>query len=146
VGKGKVYIGRNCIIDGIRGDDSQYVTIDTHNSDAVISIEDNVSLYAARISSKFKITIGSNVLIEESGIVDTDFHAIDKSRGTVTNENKDRCQIFIGSNVCIGAKSLVMKGVTIGDDAIVAPGSIVAMAIKPGNYVFGNPARPMKLQ
>lgn len=140
-GAGRICIGRNFTVGGIIGDSSQYVTIDTHSPDAVINIGDNVSLFAVRISSKYQIVIGNNVLIEETGIVDTDFHSIDKARGTPINENKERCQIHIGSNVCIGAKSVVIKGVSIGDNVVVLPGSVVSMSVKPGSCVSGNPAK-----
>jgi len=145
-GPGKVYIGKNCIIDGIRGDESQYVSIDTHSSDAIISLGDNVSLYAARLSSRFQITIGDDVLIEESGIVDTDFHTLDKSRKLPASENKDKCQIIIGNRVCVGVKSVITKGVTIGDNVIIMPGSVVSMSVKSDNTVCGNPAKVISLK
>lgn len=140
-GPGMIYIGENCKVCGIRGDHSQYVTIDTHSPDAVITIGDRVSLYAVRISSKFHITIGNNVLVEEAGIVDTDFHSVDKSRGNPVYESKEKCRISIGNNVCIGAKSIVTKGVNVGDGAVVAPGSVVSMSVMPGSLVSGNPAK-----
>lgn len=143
IGNGRVVIGKNCIINGIRGDNSQYVTIDTYNSEAVISIGDNAHLYAARIAAKFQVTIGNDVLIEESGITDTDFHSIDRSRGNPINENKDRCQVNIGNGVCIGARSFITKGVNIGDNVIIAPGSVVTTSAKSGSMVMGNPAKPV---
>ncbi|MFZ3089490.1 MAG: DapH/DapD/GlmU-related protein [Nitrospirota bacterium] len=142
-GKGRINIGENCIVDGIRGDSSQYVTIDAYSPEAVITIGDNAHLYAARIAAKFQVTIGDGVLIEEAGITDTDFHSIDRSRGNSADENRERCQVNIGDRVCIGARSLITKGVTIGNDAVVAPGSIVTTFVKQGSIVFGNPSRPM---
>jgi acetyltransferase-like isoleucine patch superfamily enzyme len=142
-GNGRINIGKNCIVDGIRGDSSQYVTIDAYNPEAVITIGDDVHFYAARIAAKFQITIGDGVLIEESGITDSDFHSIDRSRGNPPNENRERCQINIGNRVCIGARSLITKGVTIGADAVIAPGSIVTAFVKQGSIVLGNPSRPM---
>ncbi len=144
VGKGKVYIEINCVIGGIRGDDSKYVTIDTHSPNAQIQIGKNVGLFATRISSKYQINIGNDVLIEESGLLDTDFHAIDRNRGAPKNETKEKCQILIGNNVCIGANSIVTKGVTIEDNVIVVPGSVVSMPVKSGSIVAGNPARQVK--
>lgn len=143
-GKGKINIGKNCVVDGIIGDKSQYVCIDTLNPRAIITIGDNVHLYAARIMSKFQLTIGDDVLIEESGIIDTDFHSIDRSRSTPTDENSDKCQVNIGNRVCIGSRSFITKGLTIGDDVIIAPASMVRTSIKSGSFVFGNPARPFK--
>lgn len=140
-GKGKVFIGKNCIVSGIRGDENQFVTLYTHGPQAILSIGDNANLYAARFSSKFGISIGKDVLIEESGIADTDFHSIDKSRGSPPNEDKENCQIIIGNRVSIGARSLINKGVAIGDDVIIAPGSVVSKSIPSNSFVLGNPAR-----
>jgi acetyltransferase-like isoleucine patch superfamily enzyme len=141
LGNGTVRIGRNCLIDGILGDSSQYVCIDTHAPDAEIVIGDNARLYAARIVARYQITIGNNVLIEEAGIVDTDFHSIKRSRENPVNENRATCSIRIGSGVCIGARSYITKGVTIGDNVIIAPGSIVTNSLPSGSFAFGNPAR-----
>lgn len=141
-GNGKVLIGRNCLVDGIYGDNNQYVSIDTCSPDAVIAIGDNVQLYAARVSAKFQITIGNDVLVEESGIVDTDFHSIDRGRGKPYSENKDKCKVHIGSRVCVGARSYITKGLTIEDDVIIMPGSIVTMSVKSGSVICGNPAKP----
>lgn len=140
-GAGAVQIGRNCSVHGIRGDRNQFVTIDTHSTDAKVTIGDNAKLYAARVSAKFEITIGNDVLIEESGVADTDFHSIDKGRGT-PDESKERCRVVIGHRVRIGSRSFIMKGVTIDDDVIIVPGSIVVKSVKSKAIICGNPAKP----
>jgi acetyltransferase-like isoleucine patch superfamily enzyme len=140
-GNGVVRIGKNCSIDGICGDSSQYVCLDTHAPDAVITIGDNARLYAARIVARYQVTIGNDVLIEEAGIVDTDFHSIKRSRENPAHENRSACGITIGSRVSIGARSYITKGVTIGDNVVIAPGSIVTNSIQSGSLAFGNPAR-----
>lgn len=142
-GNGKISIGENCIIDGINGDPSQYVCIDTLRTDSVICIGKNAGLYAARISARFQVLIGDDVLIQEAGIMDTDFHSIDRSRSTPADENNDKCQIEIGNRVCICARSFITKGVSIGDDVIIVPGSIVSTSVKSGCTVAGNPAKPI---
>jgi acetyltransferase-like isoleucine patch superfamily enzyme len=139
-GPGQVEIGVNCTISGIRGDHSQYVTLYTHSPEAIISIGNNVRLYAARFSSRFSITVGDDVLIEESGISDTDFHSLDIDR-RLPREEPGRSRIKIGNRVSIGARSLISKGVSIGDDVIVCPGSVVTKSIPPQSIVVGNPAR-----
>lgn len=141
-GVGAVRIGRNCSVHGIRGDRSQFVSIYTHTPDAEVTIGDNAKLYAARISAKFEITLGNDVLIEESGVVDTDFHSIDKDRGT-PDEHRDRCRVVIGHRVCIGARSIITKGVTIDDDVVIVPGSVVVNSVKTGAIICGNPAKPL---
>ena len=145
IGNGKIIIGANCIVDGIIGDNSQYVTIDTHSSDAVISIGDNAKLYAARISARFQIKIGNDLMIEEAGIVDTDFHSIEKGRELPPNENKHKCEVKIGNRVCICARSMITKGVKIEDDVIIGPGSVVTGSIKSRCFVLGNPAKQVRI-
>ena len=142
-GNGKVAIGRNCTISGIRGDRSQYVTLYTHSPDAEITIGGNAHLYAARISCRFSITIGDDILIEEAGIADTDFHSLGIDRKT-PDETFKKCRIVIGNRVSIGSRSLINKGVRIGKDAIVCPGSIVTASVPGATMVAGNPARVSK--
>ncbi len=50
-------------------------------------------------------------------------------------------RIIIGNNVFIGINSIIMPGVTIDDDVIVAAGSVVTKSIPKGKIVGGNPAK-----
>jgi acetyltransferase-like isoleucine patch superfamily enzyme len=145
-GTGKIYIGNNCTIGGAIGDRSQYTTIFTHSPEAIVRIGDDTSLYAARISAKYEILIGNDVLIEEAGILDTDFHSIDKTRSEPDGETKERCRIVIGDRVSIGARSFVMKGVVIGTDVIVTPGSVITTSAIPNTIIGGNPAKSSALK
>jgi maltose O-acetyltransferase len=52
-------------------------------------------------------------------------------------------RVDIGRDVFVGAGSIVLPGVTIGDRAIVAAGSVVTDDVAPGTIVGGNPARPI---
>jgi maltose O-acetyltransferase len=49
--------------------------------------------------------------------------------------------VTIGRRVFIGARSVVLPGVTIGDDAIIGAGSVVRRDVDPGMVVAGNPAQ-----
>ena len=50
-------------------------------------------------------------------------------------------RIAIGSDVFVGARSVIMPGVRIGDRCIVAAGSVVTRSVPDGSIVGGNPAR-----
>lgn len=52
--------------------------------------------------------------------------------------------IVVGNDVWIGMNALVVSGVTIGDGAIVAAGSVVVGDVPPYAVVGGNPARVLK--
>jgi maltose O-acetyltransferase len=49
-------------------------------------------------------------------------------------------RVDIGRKVYIGAHSLVLPGVTIGDNAIIGAGSVVRRDVREGAIVAGNPA------
>ena len=140
-GEGTLIIGDNCRICGITGDRKQFVTLYTLHRVARIQIGDNASLYAARLSSRYAITVGRDVHIEESGIMDTDFHSLERDRGEPVNESLESCAVIIGDRVRIGARSMVTKGVRIGDGALIGPGSVVTRSIPGSCFVLGNPAK-----
>ena len=49
--------------------------------------------------------------------------------------------IDVKDNVFIGARALIMPGVTIGENSIVAAGSVVTKEVRPSTVVVGNPSR-----
>ena len=49
--------------------------------------------------------------------------------------------VTIGNHVYIGTNALIMPGVTIGDNALVAAGSVVTKSVPAGVVVGGNPAK-----
>ncbi|TWH99995.1 maltose O-acetyltransferase [Luteimonas cucumeris] len=54
--------------------------------------------------------------------------------------------VRIGRNVWIGGGAIVLPGVTIGDDALVAAGSVVTHDVEAGATVAGNPARVIRMR
>ncbi|MGG4036333.1 acyltransferase [Paenibacillus cisolokensis] len=52
--------------------------------------------------------------------------------------------VKIGSSVLIGANTTILPGVTIGDGAVVAAGSVVHKDVAPGAFVGGNPLRELR--
>lgn len=50
----------------------------------------------------------------------------------------------IGSRCFIGARSIIMPGIEIGDGSIVAAGSVVTKNVPPRSIVAGNPARVIR--
>ncbi len=55
-----------------------------------------------------------------------------------------RTDTYIGKRVFIGMNSIVMPGVTIGDEVVVGAGSIVTKSVPSNCIVAGNPAKIIK--
>lgn len=49
--------------------------------------------------------------------------------------------VNIGTNVWLGGGSIILGGITIGDDAVIGAGAVVTKDVPPGETVIGNPAR-----
>ena len=76
-------------------------------------------------------------------IWDTDFHGIKHDKRVIEDAIKT-APIHIGNHVWIGANSLIMKGVTIGDRSVIGAGSIITKDIPEDEIWAGNPAHFIK--
>lgn len=112
-----------------------------------IQIGDNVGLSSVTIYSSLSIKIEENVMIGAGvSIYDTDFHSLKFTERNSENDliTAKKAPIVIKKNVFIGAKSIVLKGVTIGENSIIGAGSVVTRNV-PANQIWaGNPARYIK--
>jgi len=89
-----------------------------------------------------RVTIGARSLIgPHCMIMDTGFHDIDPDRRL---QPPTAQPITIGENVWLGARVIVMPGVTIGDDSVVGVGSVVTHDVPPRSVAVGAPARVVK--
>lgn len=52
--------------------------------------------------------------------------------------------VTIGNNVFIGVNSVILRGVDIGDNSIVAAGSVVSSDVPADTIVVGNPAKVLR--
>jgi acetyltransferase-like isoleucine patch superfamily enzyme len=89
-----------------------------------------------------RVTIGPRCLIgPHCMIMDTGFHDVDPERRL---EPPKAEPITIGENVWLGARVIVLPGVTIGDDSVIGVGSVVTGDIPPRSVAVGVPARVVK--
>lgn len=93
------------------------------------------------IDGRGGIEIGDYALIGPSVYIGSTNHVVNPTRGEprALQGHTDK-PVKIGSNTWIGANSMICPGVTIGDDSIVAAGSVVTKDVPPCVMVAGNPA------
>lgn len=85
------------------------------------------------------VTIGDEVAIAwDCNILDRDYHATD---GGI----EKTAPVHIGNRVWIGCRAIILKGVAIGDNAVIAAGSVVTKNVSSNTLVAGNPAEPKKV-
>lgn len=88
------------------------------------------------------VTIGADCLIGPRCSIYTPNHAEEPAR---RREGWERARpVTIGDNVWLGGSVTILPGVTIGDDAIIGAGSVVASDIPAGVAAVGNPCRPVR--
>lgn len=108
-----------------------------------IDIGDGTGISGASIVARLGITIGKRVLVGAGACIwDTDFHPVDPASRREHQTRGAKCApVVIEDEVFIGARALVLKGVTVGRGAVIAAGAVVAKDVAPGDIVAGNPAR-----
>jgi acetyltransferase-like isoleucine patch superfamily enzyme len=120
---------------------NQKVIIKTVAKNAEIIIGNNVGISGATISCSLSITIGDDTMIGSGVLItDSDAHSIHPE---LRKDSKyARCKpIVIENNVFIGARSIVLKGVRIGEGSVIGAGSVVTKDVHPMSIAAGNPAK-----
>lgn len=122
------------------------------------TIGDFTLLNGALIMAEEKIEIGSHCLVSWNvGIADCDFHPLEPAQRLIDAQalapffeqrpqrpRLETAAVKIGNNVWIGMNAVILKGVTVGDNSVVAAGSVVTKSVAPNTVVAGNPAVQVK--
>jgi len=121
------------------------VILRTISEQAQIMIGDDVGISGGGIAAKECVVLGNSVMLgANTFITDTDFHTLDKKNRRYATENITSAPVHIANNVFIGMDSLVLKGVSIGTNAIIGARSVVTKNIPPNCIAAGNPAKVIK--
>lgn len=107
----------------LMGDNNLFQPSILPSDPSLIKIHDNVK-------------IASAVTFYNHDVINSVFSGIDK----IPYQTHGEC-IEIFDNVFIGGHSIILGGVRIGPNAIVAAGSVVTKNVDPGTIVGGNPAK-----
>ena len=92
-----------------------------------------------KIYNKGMVIVGGSVVISQDSYICTASHDISSVRMALITK-----PILVASNVWVGAKTLILPGVTIGEGAVIAAGAVVTKDVEPWTVVGGNPAKFIK--
>jgi len=106
-----------------------------------LEIGNNVFInFGTSIVAASHVTIGDDSLIgTHVTVMDTDFHRVEDKAWDTTGR-----PIVIEDRVWLGNRSIILKGVRVGHDAVVAAGAVVTRDVPPRTVVAGNPARVVR--
>jgi len=142
--KGKIDIGDRVNLNSYPGGEAYITGLQCHCEESVISIGSDCNLNGTMIHCRTSVSIGDFCLFGPgSRIVDNDSHRI----STDIEERRkppNAAPITIGDNVWVGMSSLILKGVTIGNNSIIAAHSVVTKPVPENVLVAGIPARVIK--
>lgn len=119
-----------------------------------VKVGDFTLLNGALLMAEERIEIGSHCLVSWNvGIADSDFHPIEPAlrridaealapnfSGRPARPEIGTRPVIIHDNVWIGMNATILKGVTIGENSVVAAGSVVTKPVPANVVVAGNPA------
>lgn len=146
--RGQLVIGDNNIFGywGARRQGNGAILLTALRSDARIVIgnrnqfSNNVSISALK-----EVTIGDDFLCGDGVVIsDADFHEISPELRLAGGGHGIAAPVHIGNNIWVGSQATILKGVTIGDGAVIAAGSIVTRDVPPRVLVGGIPAKIIK--
>jgi acetyltransferase-like isoleucine patch superfamily enzyme len=118
------------------------------------TVGDFTLLNGALVMAEERIEIGSHCLVSWNvGIADSDFHPLEPAQRIIDAHAlapffKNRpprpkirtAPVIISDNVWIGMNAVILKGVTIGENSVVAAGAVVTKSVPANVVVAGNPA------
>lgn len=148
-GRGRVSFG-DCVKLGVHDSPLRFTTyayLEAREPSSSISIGDRtwINNNACIIAGHTSVSIGTDCRIGHSvQIFDCDFHGIERHQRHLSKAEWAR-PVSIGHNVFIGANVTVLKGVSIGDHAVVGSGAVVTRDVPAGAVVGGNPASVIRV-
>ena len=108
---------------------------------ARLTLGDGVGISGSSIYCAREITVGNRVRIGSGCLImDNDAHSLDPVKRNQGAPGRS-APVRIDDDAFVGARSIVLKGVSIGEAAVVGAGSVVTKDVPPRTIVAGNPAR-----
>ncbi len=146
IGKGNIYLGKDVKIAGKV--DFVFSSIKDVTPELRVGNHTNIGHNVGFVVSE-RITIGEHCLLASNiRLRDSNGHSMDpESRRTGSPPDKSEIKpVVIGDNVWIGSGVIIMPGVRIGDDCVIAAGTTVRRSVPPNHLVTPSPSKVMKMR
>lgn len=93
-----------------------------------------------KIGLGFRIVHWGHIVVNPGVIIGKNFNI---SQGCLIGnaQGKKQGTPKIGDNVCMNANSIIVGGVTVGDNVLIAPGAFVNFDVPDNSIVIGNPGK-----
>lgn len=117
--------------------------VDIQESGAKITIGERCAFNGASIKCKKYIEFKKQCLVSDAIIVDTDYHSVEINRWD-PNAKANNKPIYIGENVWLCSQSVILKGVSIGNNSVIGLGTIVRQSVPENVVIIGNPQQIVK--
>jgi putative colanic acid biosynthesis acetyltransferase WcaF len=110
-----------------------------------MNIGDHVDFaWGVIVTTKGGVEIGDRVLIGYRTQILSANHIIPSGMGKIFGSGHESKKVTICNDVWIGANCIILPGITIGEGAVVAAGSVVTKDVKSYTIVGGVPAKLIK--
>ena len=107
-----------------------------------LSLGDHVDLaWGVLITTKGGVEIGDRTLVGYNTMILSANHIIPHSSGRIYDSGHEFKKVTIGKDVWIGSGCIILPGITIGEGAVIAAGSVVTKDVNPYTIVGGIPAK-----
>lgn len=118
-----------------------------HNADISPHIEiGDYSEFGTRCMIQSNTKIGNNVIMGPDVKIYSRNHRFSSLETPIQYQGKIQKNTSIGNDVWIGANTVILPGVQIGDHAVIGAGSIVTKDVTPYAVMAGNPAEIIKMR
>ena len=118
--------------------------VSTLKKGAKITIGKNSGFSGTVIGAANSITIGENVLSGANVLItDHDWHPIHPDKRH-TSDGIENAPVVIENNVWLGVNSVILKGVTIGENTVIGANSLVVSDIPSNVIAGGSPCKVIK--
>lgn len=150
-GNGKIILGSKVVLNSDARNSNTALTFNCTlvcGLNGTIEIGNNSMLNGVAVTAYENVKIGQNCQIASNTLIsDTDFHPVQPEIRVrecmgykIDHSAVNKRPVSIGNNVWIGWNCTILKGVCIGDNSIIAAGSVVINDIPANVLAAGNPA------